>query len=583
MPVSKRLARYLVPYLPRFVQAGFCMAVVAALQAGIIWLIQPVMNNIISGSDVRKLGLVVAALPVMYGIKGIFGYAQNYLMNYISQGIVRDIRKQLFGHLQSLSVDFYHRNPTGQIMSVLTNDTQTLQSSIGSVPVQIIRDGLTVVFLVGMIFYLNWRFALVTMLLLPIAMIPIGVLGSKMRKAGRHIQVDMGHFYATMQEGITGNLITKIYGRHEEEIERFDKRNQSYYSLVMRWVRADALGAPIMEFLGSFAAGFLLWYGGRDVMNHVWTMGSFTTFLGASLSAYKPVKDFTSVNSRIQQGLACAERLFHLIDEEPSVTEKPGASALAPFRKEIHYQDVSFSYDNGEPVLKGVDLKIGAGQVVAFVGPSGSGKTTITHLLPRLFDVKGGAVLIDGTDIREVTLQSLRRQIGVVTQDTILFNETVRFNIAYGKSGVPFAEVPQSEIEEAAKVANAHDFILNMPQGYDTVIGERGVRLSGGQRQRLSIARAVLKNPPILILDEATSALDNESERLVQEALERLMKGRTVLVVAHRLSTVRKADRIVVLADGRIAGDGPHARLLDQSEIYRKLYETDLQAHGVIP
>jgi len=445
-----------------------------------------------------------------------------------------------------------------------------LRTSITQVPVQIIRDGFTLLFLVATIFYLNWKFALITLILLPLAAIPVAILGSKLRQAGRQIQIRMADLFMSLQEGITGNVIAKVFCKEQDEIKRFNKENQDYYAASMRWVRADVLGGPIMEFLGSLAAVFLLWYGGKDVIDGKWTAGSFFSFLGASISCYKPVKDFTSVNSLIQQGIACAERIFELLDEKPTVIEKKGCQKLPPFRNEILYKNLSFSYDSSSWVLNRINLKIRAGEVIALVGQSGSGKTTLTLLLPRLFDPREGSIFIDGIDIRNVSLESLRSQIGIVTQETILFNETVNYNIAYGKREMHPAS--QKEIEESAKIANAHEFILDLPDGYNTIIGERGVRLSGGQRQRLSIARALFKNPPILILDEATSALDTESERLVQEAIERLMKNRTVLVVAHRLSTIRKADRILVLENGSIVEEGRHQNLMDKSGTYKKLY-----------
>ncbi len=576
--IAKRLIRYVKPYLPRFIEAGICMIGVALLTTGLVWIIRTVVDEVLIAKDMQKLFLIAIALPLVYAIKGVLSYIQNYLMNFISQSIVRDIRLELFTHIQRLSLDYFHRNATGHIMSRVTNDTTTLQNSIGYVPVQLIRDGLTVIFLIGSIFYLHWKFALITICILPLAMVPIAVLGSKMRKSGKQIAVRMADLFLSIQEGITGNAITKIYSKEQQEISRFQRENENYYATTMRWVRADVLGAPIMEFIGSIAAVFLLWYGGRDVINGAWSTGSFFSFLGASISAYKPIKEFTGVNSRIQQGLACAERIFEILDEKPSVQETPGAQTLPPFKSTIEYVDISFAYEAERKVLDGMNLSIRAGEVVAIVGPSGSGKTTLTQLLPRLFDAQQGKILIDGVEIKAVTLESLRRQIAMVTQDTFLFNESVRYNIAYGRS-YALEETSQADIEQAARIANAHDFILQMPQGYDTVIGERGVRLSGGQRQRLSIARAVLKNPPILILDEATSALDNESERLVQEALERLMNQRTVLVVAHRLSTVRKADRIIVLEKGQIVEDGRHQALLDKSGLYRRLYDTEIAAH----
>lgn len=580
MILYKRLFHYIRPYLTRFIQAGLCMACVALLTTSIVWLIRTVVDDVLIAKNLNKLFYVTLVIPLLYLTKGVFSYLQNYLMNYISQSVVRDIRLKLYSHLQNLSLDFFHKNSTGRLMSRITNDTTYLQSSIVQVPIQIIRDGLTLLFLVGTIFYLHWKFALITLILMPLASIPVAYLGKKLRHAGRQIQVRMADIFMTLQEGITGNVITKVFGKEKEEIKRFQKENQDYYSISMHWVRADALGAPIMEFLGSLAAVFLLWYGGKDVIQGSWSTGSFFSFLGASISAYKPVKDFTSVNAQIQQGVSCAERIFELLDEQPSIVEKKGAQTLPPFKNEIEYRNISFSYDSGPLVLSKINLKIHAGEVIAIVGHSGSGKTTLTHLLPRLFDPKEGTILIDNTDIRNVTFGSLRHQIGIVTQETILFNETVKYNLAYGilEDQNESSEISMQAIEGAAKIANSHEFIMNLPDGYDTMVGEKGVRLSGGQRQRIAIARAILKNPPILILDEATSSLDTESERLVQEAIERLMQHRTVLVVAHRLSTIRKADRIVVLENGKIVEEGDHKTLMENPGAYKKLYEIQLQA-----
>lgn len=579
MILYKRYFRYFKPYLLRFIQAGFSMAIVALMTTLTIWLIRTVVDDVLIAKDSKKLLFVCGILPLIYLLKGTASYLQNYLMRYIGQAIIRDIRLDLYAHLQGLSLDFFQKNSTGRLMSKITNDTTQMLFSITYVPIQIICNGLTLLFLTATIFYLHWKFALITLLLLPLASIPVAILGKKMLRAGRTIQARMADLFTTLQEGITGNIISKIFCKEEQEIERFKKDNESYYSNSMRWVRADALGTPIMEFLGSLAIMFLLWYGGKDVIDGVWSTGSFFAFLGASIAAYKPVKDFTGVNSLIQQGVACAERIFELLDEKPTVIQKKDAKILPAFKREIVYENVSFSYGSGAKILEKINLKIRKGEILAIVGSSGSGKTTLTLLLPRLFDPQEGAILIDSEDLRNVTLKSIRQQIGIVTQETILFNETVKYNIAYGglENNASREKIKQERIEEAARIANAHEFISELPDQYETLVGEKGIRLSGGQRQRIAIARAVLKNPPILILDEATSSLDTESERLVQEAIERLMENRTVLVVAHRLSTIRKADRIIVLEDGKITEEGNHEKLMEMSGSYKKLYE--LQIH----
>lgn len=575
MEIYKRFFKYLKPYRTRFIQGGLCMVFVAGLTTLTVWLIRLVVDKILIAKDIQMLFWITALIPLIYLLKGVFGYTHNYLMNYISHSIVRDIRLELYSHLQSLSLDFYHKNSTGRLMSRLTNDTSTLQGAIGYVPVQIIRDGVTLLFLVGTIFYLNWKFALITLFLFPLAAVPVTLIGTKMRRVGREIQSHMADLFSYIQEGLTGNLVTKVFCKESQEISRFSHENQKYYAILMRWVRADVFGAPVMEFLGSFAAAYLLWYGGKDVIDGVWSAGSFFSFLGASISAYKPVKEFTGINARIQQGTAALERIFEILDEKPTITEIRGCEELPPIKESVEFVNICFSYEKGTLILNDINFKVKSGEVLGLVGPSGSGKTTLIHLVPRLFDPDSGSILIDGKDIRNVTLKSLRQQISMVTQDTFLFNETVRYNIVYGqKDSLLVNQTTQEEIEAAARTANAHNFIMELPLGYDTVVGEKGIRLSGGQRQRLAIARAILKNPPILILDEATSSLDSESERLVQEALERLMQNRTVLMVAHRMSTIRKANRIIVLEGGKIAEDGQHELLLKKSGLYKKLYET---------
>ncbi len=551
------------------------MVFVAGLTTLTVWMIRIVVDKILIAKDIQMLLWITACIPLVYLLKGVLGYTHNYLMNYISHSIVRDIRLELYSHLQTLSLDYYHKNSTGRLMSRLTNDTSTLQSAIGYVPVQMIRDGLTLLFLVGTIFYLNWKFALITLFLFPIAAVPVTIIGTKMRRVGREIQNHMADLFSYIQEGITGNVVTKVFCKETQEIARFSAENEKYYSILMRWVRADVFGAPVMEFLGSFAAAYLLWYGGKDVINGTWSAGSFFSFLGASISAYKPVKEFTGINSRIQQGAAALERIFEVLDERPTITEKKECVELPPIKECVEFRNVCFSYEKGTIILNDINFKVRSGEVLGLVGPSGSGKTTLIHLLPRLFDPESGSIFIDGKDIRNVTLKSLREQISMVTQDTFLFNETVRYNIIYGqRNSLLETQTTQEELETAARTANAHNFIMELPQGYDTMVGEKGIRLSGGQKQRLAIARALLKNPPILILDEATSSLDSESERLVQEALERLMQNRTVLMVAHRMSTIRKADRIIVLENGKIVEVGQHDLLLKNSGLYKKLYET---------
>lgn len=578
MNLYKRLSTYLNPYMPRFILALICMAGVAALTALPLYLVQPILDKVFIGHDLPMLYRMLWALPLIFVLKGLFGYGQNYLMAYIGLKAVSDLRQQLFDHLQALSLDFYTAKSTGKVVARLTNDMTALQQVIARTPIYLVRDGLTAIFLIGWLIYTSWKFTLMTLGLMPVTAVLIWILGKTLRRVGRKGQDQMGELYSVIQENIQAATIVKAYRAETLEQDRFRRSNLHFLDLSLRFARADTVSSPSMEMLGSLLATFLLWKGGLDVIHHVWTTGAFFSFVGAAVSTYRPMKNFAEMNAQIQLGSASAERIFELLDEIPTIQESPSAVALPPFGKSIHYEGVSFRYPSAdgkasEPrwALKGVDLAIRAGEIVALVGSSGAGKSTMALLMPRFYDPTAGRVTLDGQDIRQATLDSLRRQIGLVTQEILLFNETARYNIAYGK---PDASL--SEIQAAAEAANAHGFIKRLPLGYDTVIGERGIRLSGGERQRLSIARALLKNPPILILDEATSSLDAESERLVQEAIERLMAHRTVLVIAHRLATVRKADRIVVLERGQIVEEGDHQTLLAKQGAYHKLHSLQI-------
>ncbi len=572
MKLYKRLAVYLESYLGRLIVATLCMGAVAGLNALRIYLVKPLQDQVFIAHDMHMLKTLLWAVPLISLLLGLFSYAQNYLMAYIGQHAVSDIRRQMFAHIQDLSLDFFTDTSTGKVMARFTNDLAALQVVIARTPIYFIRDGLTALFNIGLIFYLNWHFALLTISVLPISGIIIAVLGKTLRRVGRKGQEQMGDLYTVIQENIQAAPVVKAYNAEPMEIERFRKSNQRFLDLGIRFAQTDTVSSPLMEMVGALILSLLLWKGGMDVVRGVWTPGSFLAFMAYAVMTYRPLKNFAELNAQLQLGLASSERIFELLDQKPSVHDAPGAITLAPFAREITYENVTFQYATQErPALHSVNLTVRAGEIVALVGSSGSGKSTTALLLPRFYDPAAGRICIDGQDICHVSLASLRQQIGLVTQEVLLFNETVRYNIAYGR---PSAS--SGEVEAAAAAANAHPFIQRLPQGYETVIGERGVRLSGGERQRLSIARAILKNPPILLLDEATSALDAESERLVQEALEHLMEHRTALVIAHRLSTVRKADRIIVLDHGRIIEEGNHATLLSQQGTYYKLHNLQI-------
>jgi len=562
---------YLKPHKKRFALAMLCMAIFSALTGATMWLIKNIFDKIFIARDMHMLYIVTLIIPVFFLIKGIAGYGQNYLLSYITQNVVRKIRNELYEKLIGLSHVFYVNNSTARLMARVTNDVMALQNALFRVPPSIIRDGLTVIVMIGVLFYLHWKFAFIALVMFPLASLPLIQFARKMRSASREGQKQMGEVYASLQETLSGFSIIKAFMQEETEIGRFHKENDKYYETQQRFIRVDARSSPIMEFMGSLAVAFILWYGGKDVINGVWTSGSFVAFLTAAFSLYQPIKNFSQTNSLIQQALAGTERIFEILDEKPSIVDRASAVSLQQFKHTIVYNDVSFHYPEKVNVLLHISLAIKAGDIVAFVGPSGSGKTSMANLLLRFYDVNEGTITIDGVDIRDVHLQSLRSLIGIVPQETVLFNETVKYNIAYG-----MRSATDAEIIAAATAANAHQFISRMPQGYDTMIGERGMKLSGGERQRLSIARAILKNPPILILDEATSALDAESEQLVQSAIENLMVNRTVLMIAHRLATVRKADRIIVLDRGQIIEQGTHKDLVGQEGIYSRLHNLQL-------
>ena len=572
MKLFKRLAIYLRPYLGRLVLATLCMGLVAGLNALRIYLVKPLQDKVFIGHDMQVLKQLLWAVPAISLLLGLFSYLQNYLMAVIGLKAANDIRKKMFDHMQGLSLDYFSGTSTGKVMARFTNDLAALQNVIARAPIYLVRDGLTAVCNIGLIFYLNWRFALLTMAVLPFSGLIIYVLGKTLRRVGRKGQEQMGDLYTIIQENIQAAPVVKAYSAESTESARFQKSNQRYLDLGRRFAQADTLSSPLMELVGALILSLLLWKGGADVIHGVWTAGSFLAFMAYAVMTYRPLKNFAELNAQYQLGLASSERIFELLDQVSSVREAPGAAALSPFSKTITYDRVSFRYPTQERwALENIQLTVRTGEIVALVGSSGAGKSSMAVLLPRFYDPVSGRVLIDGHDIRDITFASLRSQIGLVTQDVLLFNETVRYNIAYGRPNAS-----EAEVQAAASAANAHGFIQRLPKGYDTVIGERGIRLSGGERQRLSIARAILKNPPILLLDEATSALDAESERLVQEALERLMEHRTALVIAHRLSTVRRADRIIVLDHGRIIEEGDHSTLLSKQGTYFKLHNLQL-------
>jgi len=562
----KRLLRLARPHVPKFLLATIFMIVVGGATAALAFLVKPALDEIFFNRNADMLYVIPIAIIVLYLFKGISTYAQMVLMNYIGQRIVTDLRNELYNHIQRQSLSFFNRNKTGILMARITNDVNLILGAVSEAVTSLCKDTFTLVGLVFVIFYRDWKLAIIAMFVFPLTIYPIAKFGSWMRNVATSTQITMGTLTSLLHETISGARIVKAFCMEEYEGKRFAGENEELFRLFMRTASIRAMSGPFMEFLGGVGIAAIILYGGYQVVQGTSTPGTFFSFLTALIMLYEPVKRLTHVNNTIQQGLAGAVRVFSIMDEAPEIQSKPDALSLPVISRGIDVRDVTFSYDD-ESVLKDINLSITAGEVVAFVGMSGSGKTTLVNLIPRFYDVDSGSVRIDGVDVRDVTLESLRQQIALVSQHTVLFNDSVRNNIAYG-------DITKSddEIIRAAKSANANGFISRMPHGYETVIGDQGLRLSGGERQRVSIARALLKDAPILILDEATSSLDTESEMEVQGALENLMKGRTTFVIAHRLSTIINADKIVVLARGRIVEEGTHESLLARRGEYHKLY-----------
>ena len=567
MNIYERMYLLIKPHWRRMAVAMVCMLGVAACTAASAYVIKPVLDEIFIDKKSDMLKILPFLVLLLFLVKGLCTLGQAYLMSYVGNKIIVDLRQQLYDHLQTLSLSFFDRTPTGILMSRITNDVGQMQTAVTNSVTGILKDALSVVGLVGVVFYRDWQLAIIALLILPFAFLPIVEFGRKLRAISTKSLEAMGDISVILHETIGGNRIVKAFTMEDYEKRRFAKENMRSFDYAMRSAWVNALSPPLMEFLGGIGIAAVIWYGGYSVIRGVSTPGNFFSFLAALILLYEPVKRLSNMNNTLQQGIAAAHRIYDILDTPSDIVDRPGALRLQPIAQGIEFRHANFHYGD-EPVLKDIHFSVGAGEVIAIVGVSGAGKTTLVNLIPRFYEVSEGAILIDGVDIRDATISSLRAQIGIVTQQTILFNDTVRNNIAYGD-----IRRSEKEIIEAARAANAFDFIMKLPQGLDTVIGEQGALLSGGERQRICIARALLKNAPILILDEATSSLDSESELEVQKALENLMAGRTTLVIAHRLSTIKNADRIVALADGHIVEEGRHEDLLQTNSEYRRLYE----------
>jgi subfamily B ATP-binding cassette protein MsbA len=567
------MIRYLKPYRFRLGAAFVCSALVAALSGAYAYLVKPVLDEIFINKNETLLLVLPLALFAVAVLKSAFSYGQNYLMNYVGNHIVTDIRQELFGRMVRLPVSYHDSNTSGRLVSRVINDVTLMANAIAGVLKDIFQQGLTFLAMLGVIFYQNWKLGSLSLIVIPLAGVTMVRMGKRLRALGKSGQEQMGDMASTLQETLSGIRMVKAYGREAAEAERFKNSNKAFLTTTMKAIQVSSLGSSHIEVIGVVGVAVIIWYGGSLVINGDMTPGAFFSFLAAMFMVFTPLRRLSGSNNTIQQALAAAERVFGVIDLVTEQETDRGQLVMPPIQRSVVYQDVTFIYEGQTvPALSDVDLVIPAGQMVAVVGSSGSGKTTLANLLPRFYHPTAGAVLIDGVDIQSFTLASLRAQIGIVSQEVVLFDDTVLNNIAFGRQ-----EATKADVMQAARLAYAHEFIERLPQGYATVVGEKGIKLSGGERQRLAIARAILRDPPLLILDEATSALDTESERVVQLALTNLMAHRTTLVIAHRLSTVQRADLIVVLDRGTIVETGTHDELLLRGGHYKRLHALQFQ------
>jgi len=577
MNLYRRLLGFLMPYKGRLLVAVSCMVVLAACTAAMAWMLKPVLDEALTGKNTQLIYLIPLLVIGLYLLKGVAYFGQAYLMGYIGQHVIFDLRNLLYEHLTAQSLAFFAHRKTGELLARLSYDVSLVQAAVSTAVTALMRDAISIVFLLGVIFVQDWLLALIAMLVFPAVIYPIARFGRKMRHATLDGQASMGELTSLLEETVSGIRVVKAFGMEDYERSRFRRFTGDFLVHQLRIFRVNALSFPIMELLAGFGIAGVLFYGGMRVASGETTAGTLVSFLAAVIMLYEPVKRLSRANNDIQQGLAAGERVFEVLDEPVDVQDQPDALTAKPFSQAVSFEHVGLQYaGTNKSVLDDISFTVAAGEVVALVGRSGAGKTSLVNLVPRFMDATAGRVLIDGVDVCELSQQSLRSQIALVTQEIILFNDTVLNNIAYGHD-----QIDRARVEEIARAANAHEFIIKLPQGYDTMVGERGAILSGGQRQRLSLARALLKDAPILVLDEATSALDTESERLVQQAIERLMQGRTVIVIAHRLSTIRNANRIIVLEGGHIAQMGGHDELLAAGGLYAELYHLQFESHPV--
>lgn len=562
-----RLLKYILPYKRRLFEAIVCIIIAAGANLYLPWIIKDMIDKVLAEKDMLMLNVIAAGIVITFLIRGIFYYGQSYLVSFVGERVIIDVREILFKKFQRLPLSYFDRHQTGEIMSYITNDVAALQNALVDRLIELVTESSIFVGSLVMMFLLDWQLSLLTLITVPLVGEAMKIFGRKMKSSGAVIQERLADITALMQESISAVRVVKSFVREDFEIQRFTRENDLNFRAQMKSVQIQSLLTPTVEFLAALAVTVIVWFGGYEVVNGNITAGALVAFLTYAVNLANPVKRISRVYGTIQKAMAGAERVFGIMDMPEAIADKPEAKAMPAVKGYVEFDDVTFGYKDDIPALEHISFKAEPGQMIAFVGPSGAGKSTIANLIPRFYDVNGGAIRIDGQDVRDVTMSSLREQIGIVPQETMLFSTTVRENIRYGR-----LDATDDDIVQAAKDANAHEFIMQLPEGYDTKIGERGLNLSGGQRQRIAIARAILKNPQLLILDEATSALDTESEKIVQAALDRLMVGRTSFVIAHRLSTIFNADQIYVIEKGHIREHGTHEELLALGGLYSSLY-----------